>query len=63
MRGIFRIHQFEKVEMFCITEPEKSAEEHDVMVSAGMQFMDELKLSYQSIAIVSKALNNAAAIK
>lgn len=63
MRGIFRIHQFEKVEMFCITEPEKSQDEHDMMVNTGMQFMDNLKLSYQSIAIVSKALNNAAAIK
>lgn len=45
MRGIFRIHQFEKVEMFCITDPEKSAEQHDVMVNAGMEFMDHLKLS------------------
>ena len=45
MRGIFRIHQFEKVEMFCITAPEKSVVEHETMVKAGAAFMDKLKLS------------------
>lgn len=62
-RGIFRIHQFEKVEMFCITTPETSATEHTMMVETGQQFMDNLRLSYRSILIVSKALNNAAAVK
>jgi len=62
-RGIFRIHQFEKVEIFCITEPEKSDEEHLMMVDTGKKFMDTLGLSYRSILIVSGALNNAASIK
>lgn len=62
-RGIFRIHQFEKVEIFCITEPEKSDEEHLMMVETGKKFMDSLGLSYRSILIVSGALNNAASIK
>lgn len=62
-RGIFRIHQFEKVEIFCITEPEKSLDEHKMMVQTGQDFMDKLGLCYRSILIVSKALNNAAAVK
>lgn len=63
LRGIFRIHQFEKVELFCITEPEKSEEEHLNMVKTAAKFMDNIGLSYRSIKIVSKALNNAAALK
>jgi len=63
MRGIFRIHQFEKVEMFSITNSENSDEEHMMMISTGQDFMNSLNLSYQSVAIVSKALNNAAAFK
>jgi seryl-tRNA synthetase len=30
--GIFRVHQFEKVEQFCITAPEKSWEMHEEMI-------------------------------
>ena len=30
--GIFRIHQFEKVEQFCLTVPEKSCEMHEEMI-------------------------------
>jgi len=62
-RGIFRIHQFEKVEIFSIVEPEKSPQEHLLMVDLGKQFMTSLGLTFRSIKIVSKALNNAAALK
>lgn len=62
-RGIFRIHQFEKVEIFSITIPENSLTEHTLMVDLGKKFMDSLGLTYRSIKIVSKALNNAAALK
>lgn len=45
MRGIYRIHQFEKVEMFCITSPETSKDEHDNMIKISSEFMDTLGLS------------------
>ncbi|GAA99881.1 uncharacterized protein L969DRAFT_104109 [Mixia osmundae IAM 14324] len=61
--GIFRVHQFEKIEQFCITEPEHSWEMFDSMIQHSEDFYQSLKLPYQLIAIVSGALNNAAAKK
>ncbi|KAH7103809.1 serine-tRNA ligase [Auriculariales sp. MPI-PUGE-AT-0066] len=61
--GIFRVHQFEKVEQFVITEPEKSWEMLDSMVAASEDFYQSLGLPYRVIAIVSGALNLAAATK
>lgn len=61
--GIFRVHQFEKVEQFCITEPEKTWEMFEHMVSNSEEFYQSLSLPYRLIAIVSGALNLAAAQK
>jgi len=61
--GIFRVHQFEKVEQFCITEPEKSWETFDAMVATSEEFYQSLGLPYRVVAIVSGALNLAAAQK
>nr|CAG8561453.1 1078_t:CDS:2 [Entrophospora candida] len=61
--GIFRVHQFEKVEQFVITEPEKSWEQFDEMVITSEEFYQSLGLSYRLVSIVSGALNNAAAKK
>eukprot|EP00158_Paraphelidium_tribonemae_P003768 Partr_v1_DN26357_c0_g1_i1_m43182 putative seryl-trna synthetase len=61
--GIFRVHQFEKVEQFCITEPEKSWEMFDDMIKISEEFMQSLGFNYRVISIVSGALNNAAAKK
>lgn len=61
--GIFRIHQFEKVEQFCITSPEKSWEMHEEMIKTCEEFYQSLGLSYHVVNIVSGALNNAAAKK
>jgi seryl-tRNA synthetase len=36
--GIFRVHQFEKVEQFCITTPEESAAMQEEMLAAAMDF-------------------------
>ncbi|EIW53397.1 serine-tRNA ligase [Trametes versicolor FP-101664 SS1] len=63
MWGIFRVHQFEKVEQFCITEPEKSWEMLDAMVANSEAFYQSLKIPYRVVAIVSGALNLAAAQK
>ncbi|OAL02532.1 serine-tRNA ligase [Phaeosphaeriaceae sp. SRC1lsM3a] len=61
--GIFRIHQFEKVEQFLLTTPEKSWEAFDAMLETSEEFYQSLGLPYQVVAIVSGALNNAAAMK
>lgn len=63
MRGIFRVHQFEKVEQFAIVTPEESDAEHERMVAVSEEFYQSLGLPYQVISIVSGALNDAAARK
>lgn len=61
--GIFRVHQFEKVEQFAITEPEKSWPMLDDMIAASEAFYQSLGIPYRVVAIVSGALNLAAAMK
>lgn len=63
MRGIFRVHQFEKIEQFCITTPEESWNMHEKMLETSCEFLKSLGLSYQVVNIVSGELNNAAAKK
>jgi len=57
------VHQFEKVEQFVITDPEKSWEEFDRMIANSEGFYQSLGLRYRVVAIVSGALNLAAAQK
>ncbi|KAK9158398.1 hypothetical protein Scep_004972 [Stephania cephalantha] len=63
--GIFRVHQFEKVEQFCMTSPlaNESWEMHEEMIKNSEDFYKELKIPYQIVSIVSGALNDAAAKK
>ncbi|AOA61798.1 Serine--tRNA ligase, cytoplasmic [Komagataella phaffii CBS 7435] len=61
--GIFRVHAFEKIEQFCLTEPDKSWEEFDRMIGAAEGFYQSLGLPYRVVGIVSGELNNAAAKK
>lgn len=61
--GIFRIHQFEKIEQFIICKPEESWALHEEMIATSEEFMQSLELPYQVINIVSGALNDAAAKK
>ncbi|CAL5375587.1 unnamed protein product [Camellia sinensis] len=63
--GIFRVHQFEKVEQFCLTSPNgnDSWDMHEEMITNSEEFYKMLKLPYQIVAIVSGALNDAAAKK
>lgn len=62
-KGIFRVHQFEKVEQFCVTEPDKSWLMMEEMIKNSMQFYESLKIPFRVINIVSGHLNNAAAKK
>eukprot|EP00056_Hartaetosiga_gracilis_P013486 m.224465 g.224465 ORF g.224465 m.224465 type:complete len:506 (-) comp13852_c2_seq36:2737-4254(-) len=61
--GIFRVHQFKKIEQFCITAPDKSWETMEVMLANAENFLKLLGLPYQVVTIVSGALNLAAAKK
>jgi len=63
VRGIFRVHQFEKVEQFVITSPEESWKMHEEMINTSEEFFQSLGISYRVITIVSGALNNAASKK
>jgi seryl-tRNA synthetase len=63
MWGIFRVHQFEKVEQFVITAPDASWAMLDGMVARSEAFYQSLGLPYRVVAIVSGALNLAAAQK
>eukprot|EP00731_Ephydatia_muelleri_P037988 Em0621g1a len=64
-RGIFRVHQFEKVEQFCITSPreEESWKMQDAMMVNAEKFYQTLGIPYRVVNIVSGELNNAAARK
>ncbi|KAL6531538.1 hypothetical protein OROMI_027901 [Orobanche minor] len=63
--GIFRVHQFEKVEQFIMTSPngEVSWEMHEEMLKNSEDFYRLLNIPYQVVSVVSGALNDAAAKK
>jgi len=63
VRGIFRVHQFEKIEQFCITDPESSWQMHEEMLKVAEEFLQSLGIPYRVVNIVSGELNNAAAKK
>src|SRR5206468_2618175 len=46
-RGIFRVHQFDKVEMFCFAPPEESAAEHERLLAIEESLFGELELPYR----------------
>jgi len=64
-RGIFRVHQFEKIEQFVITSPHdnKSWESLEEMIGNAEEFCKLLGIAYRVVCICSGALNNAAAKK
>ncbi|PGH05984.1 serine-tRNA ligase [Helicocarpus griseus UAMH5409] len=61
--GIFRVHQFEKIEQFCMTKPEDSWDTFKDMMKNSEEFYRNLGLPYRVVDIVSGALNNAASRK
>ena len=61
--GIFRVHQFEKVEQFIYSTPEESVNEHKKLLEVTEDIYKKLGLSYRIVSIVSSALNDNASIK
>src|SRR4051812_48567814 len=62
-RGIFRVHQSNKVEMFSFVAPSKSAEEHERLLSIEEELLQELGLPYRVVNIAIDDLGASAAKK
>lgn len=62
-RGILRVHQFNKLEMFCYTLPENAQGEHDRLVGYQEQMMQACELSYRVIDVAAGDLGSSAARK
>jgi seryl-tRNA synthetase len=62
-RGIFRVHQFDKVEMFSFVTPEESQEEHRRLLEWEKQWLTSLELPFRVIDVASGDLGASAARK
>jgi len=62
-KGIFRVHQFEKVEQFIFSKPEQSWAEHELMIRNAEEIFQTLKLPYRIVNVCSGELGTVAAKK
>jgi seryl-tRNA synthetase len=62
-RGIIRVHQFDKVEMFAFVPPEDAEEEHQRLLAWEEQFLQALELPYRVIDVAAGDLGSSAARK
>ncbi|HWM54014.1 MAG TPA: serine--tRNA ligase [Solirubrobacterales bacterium] len=62
-RGIFRVHQFDKVEMFSFVEPTQSAAEHERLLAIEERILTELEIPYRVVNVAAGDLGAPAAKK
>jgi seryl-tRNA synthetase len=62
-RGIFRVHQFDKVEMFSFCNPERSWEEHETLLAIEETLISALGIPYRVVNVCSGDLGDSAAKK
>ena len=62
-RGIFRVHQFDKVEMFAFVDPSESETEHERLLAIEEAICQELAIPYRVVAIAVNDLGASAAKK
>jgi seryl-tRNA synthetase len=62
-RGIFRVHQFDKVEMFSFVEPAESAGEHERLLAIEERILSELEIPYRVVNVAAGDLGAPAAKK
>jgi seryl-tRNA synthetase len=62
-RGMFRVHQFDKVEMFVFTMPEASPDEHERLLQIEEDLVQELGLPYRVVNVAAGDLGASAAKK
>ena len=60
-KGIFRVHQFEKVEQFVFSRPEESWKEHEKMLSIVEEFYQKLEIPYRIMVLSSGDLGKISA--
>ena len=61
--GIFRVHQFDKVEMFSFCDPEKSNEEHEQILAIEEEILKDLEIPYRVVDVCTGDLGASAAKK
>ena len=61
--GIFRVHQFDKVEMFSFCDPEKSEEEHKFILSVEEELLQALEIPYRVVDVCAGDLGSSASKK
>ncbi len=61
-RGMFRVHQFNKVEMFVYCEPDRSADEHERILAVEEQILQGLEIPYRVVNVAAGDLG-APAVK
>jgi seryl-tRNA synthetase len=62
-RGIFRVHQFDKVELFAFVRPEDSPAEHERLLAIEERIMQDLGVPYRVVNIAANDLGASAAKK
>lgn len=62
-RGIFRVHQFDKVEMFSFVPPDQSAAEHEFLLEREEEILRDLELPYRVVNVAAGDLGSSAAKK
>jgi seryl-tRNA synthetase len=62
-QGIFRVHQFDKVEMFAFVEAEKSRDEHERLLAIEEEILQALEIPYRVVNIAADDLGASAAKK
>jgi seryl-tRNA synthetase len=62
-KGILRVHQFDKIEMFIFSKPEDSVKEHKLLLSMEEKLMQKLEIPYRVIDICTGDLGDPAAAK
>jgi seryl-tRNA synthetase len=62
-RGIFRVHQFDKVEMFSFVEPDASREEHERLLAIEERILGALEIPYRVVNVAVGDLGDPAAKK
>jgi len=60
-RGLIRMHQFEKVELYTICEPDKSNEEQDRMLECAQRLLSKLELPYRVVLLAAQECSFASA--
>ena len=61
--GIFRVHQFDKVEMFSFCDSESSKDEHEFLLSVEEEILQALEIPYRIVDVCTGDLGSSAAKK